>query len=152
MRGFVVTPILFVGIFLVAGLMLLNFITFDSAMKDSIAFESRLRNLESGLMEEQTSVGTALLFHSAKEAPWVSNQTELEAGISYKMGAPVTVWGCGPDSFKVNCTGSFYRSEEGMEINRTYTVTKEITCPIITEISKNNATFECPPYTINCLL
>jgi hypothetical protein len=150
MRGFVITPILFVGIFLVSGLMLLNFITLDSNMRDSIAFESRLRNLDNGLMEEKTTIGTSLLFYAAKEAPWVANQDELEAGISSKMGSPVTVWGCGPDYFKVNYTGNFYRSEEDMEINQTYIVTKDITCPIILEIGKNNASFTCNPYTITC--
>jgi len=150
MRGFAITPLLFVGIFLIVGLMLLNFTDTDFRITKSISQEARLAELQEALMENRTSAGNLLFQYSVQAAPLVNYSWQLEQVLKEALGGPVNITDCTPDSFRSCLNYTFYKKNLDSEINRSYTISRVITCEAIKDITGQKARIDCGSVTVNC--
>lgn len=135
MKGFAVTPLLFVGILLVAGLMFLHFSQYGQALSEAAAREGRLAGLESDFLAYRTSLENSLLFRSALEA----SEGTVPEGIT----------DCGPDSITVSVPYTFQKQDLDCWINRTGVIEKTITCELIRQVTWKGASLGCG---LNCTL
>lgn len=149
-KGFAITPVVFAGLFLVVGIMLLNFLVLDFKVSEGITQESRLSKLLSEGLVNKTSSENLLLFHSLDAIPLSQNTSQLESTLTQKMGGPVHVTVCNQDSLNLSYTGTFYRNESGMTVNKTYTIQRTVTCGMLEKITGQNASVECATTDFVC--
>ena len=150
MRGFAMTPVLFVGLILIVGMMLLTFMDMDFRASEGIAHEGRLNKLAGGYLENRTSAEVSLFYYSALSAAESSAVPELESRISGRIGHPVHVTGCSADGFDVYYDESYTAREMESSINRTYRVEKRINCDAVLQLVYRNVTLNCGTEIFRC--
>ncbi|MFQ5647987.1 MAG: hypothetical protein ACE5FW_02015 [Candidatus Aenigmatarchaeota archaeon] len=146
MKGFAITPLLFIGVFLIVGLMLLNFTDTDARIASGISQETRLAGLEEAFQENKTTAAT-LLFNLSIDAV-ASGYTEsglLAAWLGDVLGGNATI-SCAPKSYKVQLASSFQKSNLDSEINRSYTVARNMTCSTIRDLAGVCPVLDCGLY------
>ena len=139
MKGFAITPVLFIGAFLIAGLMLLTFIDSDTQIVKGILHESEISNLFELYMENKTSTSNLLFQYAVTLSPNASSKQDLEAELKSLTGCNVSIT-CHYDYFTLKADCNFYKKLGDSEINRDFTISKNITCEAINDITKKNAT------------
>ena len=139
-KGFAITPVLFVGLALVTGLMLINFTDLDRRVSEGISKESQLNRLQSAFFENMTATETLLLFYSANESTYASTKSNLESRISARMGGPVSIPLCGDIGFVVEFNETFSMGTLEAFLNRTYSLQKVILCEHVNGLTGRNTT------------
>lgn len=142
MRGFAITPMLFVGIFLIVGLMMITFIDTDTRITSGISQEAKLTELQEAFLEHKITTSSLLYFYSVDNATKVNTSEELENSLENLLGGAASVT-CLPGSFGVQLNYTFYKKSQDAEINRSYSLYREIACSEVEELTGNNATIEC---------
>jgi hypothetical protein len=150
-KGFTITPILFVGLILITGLMLLNFTDLDRRVSEGISKETQLNKLHAALMENQTNTETLLLFHSANESTYSSTRAGLESAIGSRMGGTARIVSCLSDRFTVEFNETFYMESLDATANSTYSARRTLDCARINGLTDRNATVSCGSVTLSCL-
>lgn len=151
MKGFTITPVLFVGLVLITGLMLISFTDLDRRISEGISKESQLNRLKEDFMENRTATGVLLLFHSANESTYASDRSGLESAIGARMGGPVEIVSCQAGGFTVEFNQTFSDSTPDAWIDETYSIRKGLDCDRINGLTDRNATVSCGSVTLSCL-
>ena len=151
MKGFTITPVLFMGLIIITGIMLITFTDMDRMVSEGISKESQLNKLQAALMENRTSTEMLLLFHSANESTHAGTRPGLENAIAARMGGPVEIVSCLSDRFTVRFSQTFCQQELDSSINTTYTVSRILDCGRINGLTGRNATVDCGGATLSCL-
>ncbi len=150
-KGFTITPILFIGMILITGIMLLTFTDLDRRVSEGISKESQLNKLQAALLENRTSTEALLLFHSANESTYAGTKSGLEAAIGTRMGGISEIVSCLSDRFTVQFNQTFYQRSMDSIVNTTYTVSRTLNCNQINDLTDRNATVNCGGTTLSCL-
>jgi len=151
MKGFAVTPIVFIGLFIITGLMLVSFSDLDRKLVDGISKVSSIKTLEAGFLSNKTSTENILYLQSVFGLERASTQAQLQQNISRLVEDIISITSCQPAYFTTSLTKNYYKADGQALINKTYTIGKNITCidavslniihPI--SIACSSATFSC---------
>ncbi len=143
MKGFAITPLLFVGLFAIAGIMLLSFGEMERKTRDSIEKQSLLRSIGSAAIENYTSEISLLYFASVSGTVSASTQAELEANITRILGKTAKVTDCRAGYFTSSLDHSFVKSQKPASVNDTRIVFRKITCADIYSLDKDPVSITC---------
>ena len=147
MKGFTITPILFVGLFFITGIVLLNFFDLDTKLTESINREGRLNNLYYDYIENKTQTESKLLLVSAEVSATVDNEIDLINGIhAIFPNAVITCYG--GNDFTITYDYMFEKEDLDAKISRPIEISKTILCSFVKEINLNfnsNGCIVCPP-------
>jgi hypothetical protein len=143
MKGFAITPVLLTGLILAGGIMLLTFSVIDSAISAGIAREAAISSLSEDFAKNVTSAGTLLFFRSMLAATFSADRTSLESAISSMMAGRVKVSECAEGYFVSSYEGRFSSERAGTGMDRSYSVSRKVTCRMVMNIMKKNATVDC---------
>ncbi len=144
MKGFAVTPILFIGLFVVAGIMLITFGDIQRKMDDSIEKQAILRNLGSEAMEKRMSEESLLYFASVSGTLNASNTNQLVANITRILGKTATITDCKAGHFTSAVGYSFIKTQQQASINDIGVISRNITCGDIQSLGKAPTSITCP--------
>ncbi len=151
MKGFAVSPIIFIGLFIITALMLISFSDLDRKLTDGITKISSLKKLEAEYLLNKTSAENLLHLHSVFGLNGSSTEAQLKANISRLVGEPIDIVSCSPTYFTTRMVKNFYRTDGPASINRTYSIIKNITCIDVAalnvsrplSVSCSSAAFSC---------
>ena len=155
MKGFVISPVLFVSLILIVGILLVNFSEIDKRLAEGIGAESRLKKLQADAFESEVSASNLLLVYSAKSAHECPScdKNVLESKIKEKMNnaGEVRIDDCkiADRFFVVNYEYDFSDSIFDASIKKRIVVLNKITCGQINTIA-GSATIKCTDGTYTC--
>ena len=157
MKGFLVSPILLVGLILITGVIIINFSDIDSRIAEGISQESRVNKVLAQAFENKISTENLILFYGAEAAKTKATETEVENEIKSKLNAPtsnikIKPASCGTDEFTVDYLDYEFKSSIfDVKIKRPPVISKTITCNQYKEIigcpsalTCNSQKFCCP--------
>src|SRR3989338_599195 len=104
MKGFAVTPIVFIGLFIITGLMLVSFSDLDRKLVDGISKVSSIKTLEAGFLSNKTSTENILYLQSVFGLEKASTQAQLQENISRLVEDSVTITSCQTPYFTTKLT------------------------------------------------
>ena len=142
MKAFTITPILFIGLFIITGIVLLNFFDLDTKLSDAINRESRLNNIYYDFMENKTQMESLLLFYSIDELKNDNRKSAIQTSLRNKLG-DVTVIDCQVDFFVVEYSYNFNEIREDLKIDKNVLINKKITCDIANEVHPGVPSSNC---------
>jgi len=145
MKAFTITPILFVGLFIITGIVLLNFFDLDTKLSGAINRESRLNNIYYDYLENKTQMENLLLFYSIDELKKDYRKSVIQTSLRNKLG-DVIITDCQVDFFIVEYSYNFNKIRVDLKIDKNILIDKKITCSIISEIHPAIPSSNC----INC--
>jgi hypothetical protein len=152
-KGFTITPLLFVGVFLIVSIMLISFSDFDRRSVETLAKESRLEALEAGFLENRLTIETYLVSIAAQTAgdPAVKDIQDLYYNTSMAFGDIVDILECQRNYFTIEYNGSYSYTDPDMEIiNRTYRIERNITCDTVRQVTGRKPLIDCYGPWFNC--
>lgn len=150
MKGFAVTPIIFIGLFIITALMLISFSDLDRKLVDGMTKVSGVKKLEGEYLINKISAENLLHLQSVFGLVGASTENQLKDNITMLMGEPITL-SCQPSYFTTKLSKNYYKTDGSASINKTYTIEKNITCADLDtlKISRpisilcSSATFSC---------
>ncbi|MBU5557728.1 MAG: hypothetical protein QW751_01090 [Candidatus Aenigmatarchaeota archaeon] len=128
MKGFVVTPVLFVGLFLIVGLMVITFASVDKQLAAGIAAESAARKLAAEALERHLDASSSLMYFALMANS--SNCSEMQIAIQGNMTAAGHVGNVsvlpGDITHTVVWLEEYLRNSGAASINRTIRIERTI--------------------------
>jgi len=140
MKGFVITPVLFIALFLIAGIMMITFMTIDKRVAGGINAEAALRKAQADLLENRTGTEDLLFYASVDSADVSGTEAELKAGIEASF-SPVSLAfdpAQQPKWFTVNYTYDFSRQADAVSIEKSVTASSRVSCAAINAFHMHN--------------
>lgn len=150
MKGFTITPILFVGLFLITGLMLITFSDIDRKVAANMEKESLLGKAQSDFLQKQISDSSVLYVDSILATVGAANDVQLINNISGLVGDTVYMVDCQESFFTVFYNRTYIKNYRQAAINTTYSLHQNITCADIKSLKISNINIQCPEVIFSC--
>jgi len=149
-KGFSATPVIFLGLFLITGLLILNFSDVERRVVEGIGKENEAHKLYSDFIENKTSRASLLLTYTLDACSEGTTETSIETAVGGKLSGSVDVYGCNEKSFFVNNEYGYDKELQNSNINRDVVVEQKITCDIIFELKAKKPKITCSSGTVDC--
>lgn len=152
-KGFSATPVIFLGLFLISGILIINFSDIDRRLVEGIKNENTLHKLYSDYMENKTNQKSLLLFYSVEACSSDTTDVLIEEYVENKIGGKVKVYECNSDEkyFLIRQEYEFLKNLGQAKINKNISVMQKITCDLIKEFSDGaEPIINCNGEVINC--
>ena len=140
MKGFTVTPVLFVGILVIVGIMMITFTTFDKNFTNALSDESAVSGASSKYQAALTSAESYVMLTTAQLA---SQYNETGRLVEESEKAGIYLIDCGPDYLTAAYAGTFQAEEGGVTIDRTIEIEKVVNCDAIEVATGKRAKVDC---------
>ena len=150
MKGFTITPVLFIGMFLIVGIMLLTFSDIDRKSSENRQKETLLKKLSYGLLEQEATEQNSLYLQSILGTVGASTDSQLKANITALLGSQVSLGDCQQTYFTVVSNRAYSKSQSPASINTTYTLYQNITCSDIQSLGIFSTSIQCPSVLFSC--
>ena len=150
MKGFTITPILFVGLFLIIGLMLITFSDIDRKAAVSAEKESVLGKAQADMLQKQISDQNILHINSILAAVGSKNDADLKNNITILVGDTAYLTDCQQAYFTVVYNKTYTKNYPQASINTTYTLSQNITCADIQGLKIFGISIQCPAAVFSC--
>ena len=150
MKGFTITPILFIGLFIITGLMMITFSDIDRGVSATAEKESLLVKIQSDFLQKQISDNSILYIDSILATVGATNDIQLVNNISNLVGDTVHLSDCQQSFFAVFYNKTYTKNYQQATINTTYGLYQNITCADINGMKISSINIQCPSTTFSC--
>ena len=147
-KGISATPVIFLGLVLIAGIMMLSFSDIDMRIVGGIGTESVLNKLYLEYSENLISHENLLLFYSIEAASVYDNKNSIEEFLEKKLSSNIRIKKCEENYFTIESNYNYINYIENTNIEKNISITKNITCELIERFCKLN--IQCDNGQFNC--
>ncbi len=154
MKGFIISPILFVSLMLIVGVIIINFSEIDKSIAEGIGIEGRAKKILAEQFENEISTRNLILFYGVEAAKTKASETEVEDEIKSGLGvsaADIKISSCDANAFIVDYSDyNFQSTIFDVKIDKTAKISRELTCDHYKKIIGGAASLRCDGGTQFC--
>ncbi len=147
MKGFIVSPILFVSLMLIVGVIIINFSEIDKSIAEGIGIEGRAKKILAEQFEDETSTRNLILVYGVEAAKTKATETEVEDEIKSRLGVPaadIKISLCNANAFTVDYSDYKFQSTIfDVKMDKTAKISRKITCDHYKKIIGGTSSLRC---------